>query len=153
MVLFSPFNLNKAKSRHHGRSPRRCHACYGIDKTRSDINTVAGVQSNYVAWPASIPASHAVLCWRPCIQPASGIRVLVFIFELSANLGLFTSTGSETLPSTLRSTHHSSLIRAFGQGASPGSLKPLRLKQDPLSAIKKPQYGTGNEWMLTCTQY
>ena len=141
MALFSPFYLNKAKSRHHGRSPRRCHACYGIDKTRSDINTVAGVQSNYVAWPASIPASHAVLCWRPCIQPASEIRLAVFIFKPSANLGLFTSASSESLSSTLRSTHRPALIQAFGQGASPGSLNAPGLKQNP----QRPQASSGNE--------
>lgn len=86
LALFSPFYLNKAKSHHHGRSPRRCHACYGIDKMWSDINTMAGIQSNYVAWHASIPASHAVPCWRPSIQWTSEIRLAVFIFKPGANL-------------------------------------------------------------------
>lgn len=69
---------------------------------------MASVQSNYVAWPASIPASHAVLRWRPCIQPASEIRLALFIFKPDTNLGLFTSASTEPLPATLRSTRRPS---------------------------------------------
>lgn len=78
---------------------------------------MASVQSNYAAWPASIPASHAGLRWRPRIQPASGIRVALFILEADTNLGLFTSACA--LQPALRAAA-AAFIQAFEQGASLG---------------------------------
>lgn len=122
--LFSPFSVNEARLCHHGRSPRCCHACYGIDKTRTDINTVAVFQSDYTAWPASIPASPAALHWRPCIHWIPETCQATFRSTPSPGLALHAPTTSVSLPSTPRSTHHISSIQAQGQGASLGALEP-----------------------------
>lgn len=98
--------------------------------TRQEVtNTVASVQSNYAAWPASIPASHAALRWRPCIQPASEIRLALFFFKPSTNFGLFTSASSKPMSSTLHSSHHPSFIQALGQVLPRALFKPLHLER------------------------
>lgn len=123
--------MNKAKSRHHGRSPRRCHACYGIDKTRSDINTVASVQSNYAAWPVSIPASHAVLCWRPCIQPALEMRLALFIFKPSLTLVSSPLQAPSLCPQPYAQPYNPALSRPLDRVLPQALKKPQREDKIP----------------------